>query len=442
MASAWASGPDRGLAPIQKEDGPEDPSATFHPELSSDQRLREKAKSSNYGSIVPKVEKVVLEANDLRPWEEQPTFAPEMPECSVRARVKSSSYGSVLPKKEEREAPSPSFKPELVTENSKVSQEWKAKARSSSYGKEIAQVNRPKSAPRPTFTPELPKSTARDKYKESVVSSKYGEASPARVERPKTAPTSRDLKLDTPRNGKSASPEHKVKDPLEERASPGGFVLDCVRMGEAINEAAKYPGVRIPEGLNLQKPLVTTEYSRKLKEAARSSSYGEASPARGEKPPEKKPEPRFAYGGKSVLHESPEPIAKRSPLNEKVRSQGYGTASPVKVERPPPKEPERLWTPTLSVAKVELSDVPRSKLNDKVASHAYGIASPAKGERSSTPLEPVWVPSSKRGGIPEPEPHRRASSQYEHVRSHYGADYNPSANASTLPGDQPEDGAY
>ncbi len=49
-----------------------------------------------------------------------------------------------------------------------------------------------------------------------------------------------------------------------------------------------------------------------------------------------------------------------------VRSQGYGVVPPPKAERPPPKESEPLWTPTLSVAKPELSEVPRSKLNDKV----------------------------------------------------------------------------
>lgn len=416
---------------------------TFRPELVSDPSLRDKAKSSNYGSIVPKVEKLVLEANDLRPWEEQPSFAPELPDCGIRARAKSSSYGAVLPEKKEREAPSPSFKPELVTEASKVSQAWRAGARSSSYGKEVAAARRPLTAEKPSFTPEMPKSAYREKYSSTVTSSKYGEASPARAERPKTAPTTRDLKLEAPRNGKSSTPDQKKADLFEERANGAGFVLDCVRMGEAINEAAKYPGVRIPEGLNVSKELVLTEYSRKLKESARSSQYGDASPARGEKAPEKKPEPRFSYGGKSKLHEELEKFEHRSPLNEKVvavRSQGYGTASPAKVERPPSKEPERLWAPTTSVAKAELAEVPRSKLNDRVASAGYGVNSPAKGERPVTPLEPVWVPSSKRGGIPEPEPPRRTS-LYEHVRSHYGAAYSPSANASAML-DQPEDGAY
>lgn len=170
MSSAWVTGPDRGLHPLGKEDkdGPVDPNATFHPVFVSDSFLREKAKSSNYGSIIPKVEKVVLEDNDLRPWEEQPTFRPELPPSDLREKAKSSSYGSVIPKRETSPAPSPSFKPEMITQQSVVSKHWAGRARSSSYGRETASPVRPKTAPRPTFAPEYPKSAYREKINSTV----------------------------------------------------------------------------------------------------------------------------------------------------------------------------------------------------------------------------------------------------------------------------------
>lgn len=167
--SAWVSGPDRGLHPVQKDEGtPVPPDATFQPELMSSPDIRNKAKSSAYGTVVPKTEKVVLEKNDLRPWEEQPTFKPELPDSDLRSKARSSSYGVAVPTKDAPTAPSPSFKPELVTQTSKLSLQWSEKARSSKYGVQAAAASPTAPAPAPSFTPEIKTTTFREKYQSSV----------------------------------------------------------------------------------------------------------------------------------------------------------------------------------------------------------------------------------------------------------------------------------
>lgn len=446
--SSWVHGPDRGLAPVVKaeDDSPLPPDATFHPELVSSPQLRDKARSSAYGSVVPKIEKVVLEDNDLRPWEEPPTFRPELGPSELREKARSSSYGTAVPQKVAREAPTPSFKPELVTQTSKVSVQWSERARSSKYGSEVAKVSPPPPPPKPSFQPEFPKSAHREKYNSAVTSSKYGQvaATPPRgvAERPSTAPA-REASLhdlrDSSKRPQTAGTRgteegRKFVDPCEERAKEGGFVLDGVNVGLMMRAQEQYPGiVRKANLLGSPRKLPGDELSRSLKEKAPSSKYGIAPPPRGDKPPEKAPEPRLTFSRASVLHSPLEPFQERSPLNEKVRSHSYGVAPPPKGERPPPKESEPKWTPSRSVMSVEPPPTPRSALNDKVASHHYGTEwEPGKGERKSVFPEPVWVPPSTRGGIPDPEPPRPRSANYSHIRSHYGSDYNPSANASQV----------
>lgn len=441
MASSWVHGPDRGLHPVAKdEDAPLPPDTTFNPELMSNPQLREKARSSGYGSVVPKVEKVVLEPNDLRPWEEPPTFRPALPESELRAKASSSNYGVAIPQRKELQAPSPSFQPEPITAKSKVSAEWTGKARSSKYGQETAKVSPPPPPPKHTFTPELPKSSSREKYSSTVTSSKYGHVLPATPERPSTAPSrevsAEDVLSKRPQTAgaRSKEPEQPFVDPLDERAKDGGFVLDGVHVGLCLRAQQEYNGTyRRHSLLGQPKQLVGAEELRRAAlEKAVSSKYGLVSPARGERPAEKKGEPRLAFDRRSTLHTPIEPFTEKSALNEKVRSNAYGVQSPAKVERPPSREPEPRWAPSLVAAKTEPPPTPRSALNDKVSSHSYGQVAPEKGEKKEVVLEPVWVPSSARGGIPEPEPPRPRSAQYSNVRSHYGSDYNPSANASAV----------
>ena len=171
MTSAWVYGPDRGLYPVVKneDDSPLPPETTFHPDITiSSTELRDKARSSGYGVVVPKIEKIVLEANDLRPWEEQPSFRPDMPPSEARERARSSNYGSVLPQKKAVEAATPTFQPELVTHTSRVSSAWSEKARSSKYGSVTATVPPSSPPPKPAFQPEFPKSSFREKYSTSV----------------------------------------------------------------------------------------------------------------------------------------------------------------------------------------------------------------------------------------------------------------------------------
>lgn len=403
--------------------------------------IRSKAKSSAYGTVIPKTEKVVLEKNDLRPWEEQPTFKPELPESDLRSKARSSSYGVAVPTKEAPAAPSPSFKPELVTQTSKLSLQWSEKARSSKYGVQAAAASPSAPAPAPSFTPEIKTTTFREKYQSSVVSSKYGQVVPSSkpVERPSTAP-SREVTLDGVKsNGHSrerpqtaGSGRKPLTDPLEDRAKDGGFVLDGINVAECML-ARQRGAVLKHEPLGSPRALPGAERTRAATANARSSDYGTRSPARGQKPAEKTPEPHLKFDrSTSVLAEPHQPFKERNALTDKVHSHAYGRNSPAKAERAPPPEREPLWAPTLSVRKVELDPVPRSTLNDKVASHSYGTASPEKGERATPVPEPVWVPSSYHGGIPEPEPPGPRSSTYSQARSHYGKDYNPSANASQL----------
>lgn len=153
----------------EEDDVPLPPDSTFHPDLISNPELRDKARSSGYGVVVPKVEKLVLEANDLRPWEEPPTFRPALvSNAEQREKARSSHYGVALPQKKQAESPAPSFQPELVTHTSKVSSPWAEKARSSKYGREAATVTPPPQAPQPSFKPEMPKSAYREKYNATV----------------------------------------------------------------------------------------------------------------------------------------------------------------------------------------------------------------------------------------------------------------------------------
>lgn len=422
MASAWVRAPARfPHSPIEEDsEGLADPNTTFSPQLLSNPELRERVRSSSYGTVLPKVEKVVLEENDLRPWQEQPTFAPSMPTCELRSKAQSSKYGLEAVSLPQPAAPEvPSFTPELITKNSKVSQQWHGK--SANYGRVTATNTPRKEPPRPSFTPEFPNNKQREKLQSSVSSSRYGAVSPTPAQRPKSAPAIRDRasELYTPKN------IHDQDDVFAERAKGSGFVLDCVSVSGMMSRTHKYPGVAPREGLFVSSDAARTSRSQQMQAAARSSQYGVKSPARAERPSPLKKEQRLSFGGSAWNSELPP--TPRSAMYDQVRSKGYGKQSPPVIERPARPTSEPRWNDSRSVKTPELGPVPRSKLNDKVRSHQYGIASPEKLHRAPSVLSPVWVPSSTKGSIPEPEPlsPERRSKAYDQIRGHYGNEYTP-----------------
>lgn len=183
--SPWALAPPRDLDKIEKVDPPEWDSSfreipTFQPELVSAPDLREKAKSSGYGKVVPTIQRADRDPNDLRPGEEEPPFKPQLPRDAKRDRAHSSSYGKVLaaspkPKDEGK----PSFRPEI--KRSSISEQVFKQAKSSAYGKVLAEAPRPQSAPTSPFRPQLPP----NKLRQQAQSSAYGKVLPA--SRPTTA---------------------------------------------------------------------------------------------------------------------------------------------------------------------------------------------------------------------------------------------------------------
>ena len=100
MATAWVSGPERGLSFVKKEavmpSGNEE--ATFEPQLVSNASLRDKVISSSYGKVVPQVKLTIDSNTTAPPWEEPSTFTPELVNTltatELRAHAQSSSYGS------------------------------------------------------------------------------------------------------------------------------------------------------------------------------------------------------------------------------------------------------------------------------------------------------------------------------------------------------------
>lgn len=74
-----------------------------------------------YGVVLARHVKVVLDDQELRPWEEKPTFKPQLNETEVskeiKSKARSSKYGQVIPVKKQRKPEKFKFKPNLnVTE--------------------------------------------------------------------------------------------------------------------------------------------------------------------------------------------------------------------------------------------------------------------------------------------------------------------------------------
>ena len=177
--SSWALAPERGIERLEREepnewDGIYHEVPTFEPDLISSPEARARARSSKYGSQVPVVRRVVLEDNDLRPWEETPTFKPQLVDSPLRKQAQSSKYGKALPMRKEVAPEQPKFKPEIKRPPS--AQRQYEQVKSSGYGRVPASPGsgRPSSAPQLAFRPKLPKS----KLRQSVKSSGYGRVTP------------------------------------------------------------------------------------------------------------------------------------------------------------------------------------------------------------------------------------------------------------------------
>lgn len=386
---------------------------TFAPELSSDPKIREKVRSSGYGSEKVVVKKVVLEDNDIRPWQEVPTFTPELVPSTLRESARSSGYGSVIPEIKKPEPETPAFKPEI--KRSSVGEQVYESAKSSAYGRVLATPPRPSSAPQPAFRPELPKSTLR----ESARSSGYGKVLPQ--SRPSTAPG----------NEENGSPRTKYvprytlladRSDKQQQQTPSkpekDFVLDGVAM-----TSQRHP---IHGGFGPVPPVPDSPLSRSIKEKASSSRYFEYQPPVGEKKEASPSVPALKFDrSHSVLEQPLEAFPPKTPLADKVRSSAYGVESPARVERPEPAASEPKWGLTYKAAiPNELPPPPVNALNASVGSHGYGTASPEKGQLVEYKPEPLWVPPARSTGFPVPPPVPR-SSLNDSVSSHYGANYQP-----------------
>lgn len=66
----------------------------------------------------------------------------------------------------------------------------------------------------------------------------------------------------------------------------------------------------------------------------------------------------------------------------------------------------------------------RQHLKDQVGSHGYGQIFPPTVPRAETPAAPIWVPSSKKPVIPEPDAYG-TTALARHAVSHYGPGYDP-----------------
>eukprot|EP00043_Microstomoeca_roanoka_P018981 m.207897 g.207897 ORF g.207897 m.207897 type:complete len:471 (+) comp16921_c1_seq3:409-1821(+) len=427
--SSWALAPERGIDKLEKEepnewDGIYHEVPTFEPDLMSNSALRERAQSSKYGKSIPVVKRVVLDPNDLRPWEEVPTFKPQLEQSPLRETAKSSSYGKVIPVRVEKPPETPTFKPEIKRTNSAT--KMLVSAKSSAYGRVLASPIRPSSAPSLSFRPDMPKSRLRS----TVKSSGYGRVLPD-TKRPNSASTPRrsNSGMDTSSTPTKFVPRYSLlldrsdKDKKEEELDDKPqFVLD----GMATTTSRS----KLELSFGLPATHTPSPKQRTMRDSASSSKYGIASPPVAPRPTKDQPAvPHFKFDkGFSVLDQPLEPFATKTPLAEKVQSSKYGVADPPRGEKPAPKQPEPRWSLTL---KGEFPNnpppAPHNPLTDKVASHGYGHVSPEKGPRYAIESKPLWIPSNNpRVKLNEPVPVPR-SKLNDSVRSHYGSDYNPVA---------------
>ncbi|EGD82794.1 hypothetical protein PTSG_03445 [Salpingoeca rosetta] len=426
--SSWALAPERGLDQLEREepnewDGIYNEVPTFEPDLMSSPELRTRARSSGYGKSVPVVKRVVLEPNDLRPWEEVPTFKPELQESPIRKSAPSSNYGRAIPTRKEVAPEIPKFKPEI--QRSPSAQRQFSTVKSSGYGRVSAAVSRPSSAPSLKFRPQMPKS----KLRQSVKSSGYGRVLPD-AKRPSSAPR-RSNSMDTSTTPSKFVPRYSLlmdrsdkeaaEDAKNKETEEGEFVLDGL---SSVNSRSK-----LELSFGLPPNHTPSPKQKALRDSASSSKYGLASPPVAPRQYKERGPVDFSFDkSSSVLDQPLEPFATKTPLADKVRSSQYGKAPPPRGEKPAPKQPEPRWSLTFKgEVPRDPPAAPRNQLTEKVASHGYGQVSPEKGPRFEMEVPPLWIPSNNpRVKLSEPTPVPR-SRLNDSVRSHYGTDYDPTS---------------
>lgn len=414
-SSAWAMAPDRGIDILEKEEFNqwdsmwEDP-PSFQPELISAPELREKVRSSGYGDADVTVNRVELEKEELRPWQEVPTFQPEVQACPIRDNAKSSNYGEIIPTVPVLVPEKPTFQP--VMERSQSGTKIFAASRSSGYGKNTAPARRPMTAPSLDFKPVVSKC----KVRERVTSSRYGKVTARSPNRPSTAPSGA-KRAYVPRYTLAAdqSPKEAEKE-LDERQK--GFVLDCVR-------TTKTGGIGLGY-FPLTPKSKPSPLSKAINDKAMSSNYMEQFPEVKEKAEFDAPEASLRFDvSTSILTQELEPGPMKTDLADKVRSSAYGENFPEVGEKAEIADSEPVWASTM-VVKIpeEVAPVDRNPQTENAGSHGYGKVSPIKAPLYEVVSEPLWVPPGKAVKKTEPiDP--PVSKLNETVKSHYGADYKP-----------------
>lgn len=428
MTTAWTLGPERGLGgEFEKEDVPAPEDATFHPDLSlSDPNLRHQVHSSNYGEVVPPPKPTFIDDNpDL-------TFHPLLDELSpngvqLRKQVPSSKYGRKAAQKKPPppKNPRPKFKPQVT--RTETALKFKKSVPSSGYGRRPASKPKhpePEVVPREKFKPKLSGSKKAAAMRKEAPSQGYGKSKITSPRKSTNVFQAMDHNEEKPTVAIRRLSSHtllkdkgdKENDDWEEpNSKEKDFVLDGERTYNHLNPM---------KGHNLALKYIPTEVVERqlppspLKWTARSSGYGPRKvhtykPPRRELP-EKEDEPRW-----DVTRNKLEELTTEEELERKmqemsvtrkqldVQSSGYGKKFPEVKEReePPPKpQPWLGWTAAPKASKIpEPPEVPVTQKLD-VPSAQYGKKSIPPAPRKEVEFAPVWVPSSTKPNIPEPEP--------------------------------------
>lgn len=439
--SAWTKATERGLDPISRDASflSNDPEATFQPELISDERIREKVRSSGYGS------KVIEKKNPDGPtWEEiqleDATFAPQMRQDPIREKVKSTGYGKgeIIYGKPVPEPELPTFQPRVTTTPQAVA--LRRRSSSAGYGKGIASHPTHKIAdpPKPDlpFSPQLPK----DGVREKVRSSGYGQTWTPPV-KPKPTPKTDNVVLRHTLLADKSKDDVRKENEMPSDGRPE-FRNDGVQVALSNAQTIRYG---MTEPITVYEKPTPTKQARIIKEKARSSNYHKNySPST--KRPSKEEIKERVYGNvltqdevvegrnkaerlkftkKTLWDETPIGHVPENPareeLKEKVHSSGYLDWQPeVGEKREITPEPRfEVSKPKNAIKSLEeLPPAPMNPLNAQVGGHGYGVVSPEVGEKPVREEAPVWRSTSKNNGIlplekmpPAPKPSSRGSSR-------------------------------
>eukprot|EP00039_Didymoeca_costata_P005331 m.80596 g.80596 ORF g.80596 m.80596 type:complete len:385 (+) comp12768_c0_seq1:364-1518(+) len=363
MAGAWEYGGERGLLnEVEKEDVPVPDNVTFHPELISNEDLRNRAQSSGYGSVVPEPKP------ELEAWDPEATGAPDLDGgayldvgSKLRSQVPSSKYGKKIPgpKKELPKKPRPPFRPQCV--RSETAKRMIKQAPSSGYGRKIAHKKSPQKEPVPKPKTKFSGSAQAEEMRKQAPSSKYGKSeAKLKIRKSTNAFQALDDNPDKPvvmtrkisssfllQDKGETEPEEEPIDPEKD------FVLDGLRVHNHLNPMSAHK-------LSL-KYIPTTVVERELppsplKWHARSSGYGSPNwePPRNVIEREEKDEPTWNIT-RAPLHkvadeaemELAEKLATETRQKLHVQSSNYGKHFPDVIpreEKPDAPQPWVSWT--------------------------------------------------------------------------------------------------